>query len=100
MEKKTVSYFLSVSTKSSVWAQVLCVFRCWDVSIGVGLEGGSEILLIIRVVYAILGLVFLNAVDRAVGSEWEDGRGRDLVEVLGSDGPVSKAVQVLGFCVV
>lgn len=66
LEQKTV-YFLSVSTKSSVWAQVLCILCRWYVSVGVGLEGGSEILLIIRVVYAILGLVFLNAVDRAVG---------------------------------
>lgn len=60
-----------------------------------GLEGGGEILLVIRVIYAILGLVFLNAVDRAVGSEWDDGWGWDLVEVLGSVGPVLKAVQVL-----
>lgn len=65
-----------------------------------GLEDGSEILLVIRVVYATLGLVFLNAVDCSIGSEWEDGRGQDLVEVLGSDGPVFKAVQVLSFCVV
>lgn len=100
MEQKTVSYIMSVSTKSSVWAQVLRVLRRWDVSVGVGLEGGGEILLVIRVVYAVLGLVFLNAVDRAVGGEREDGGGQDLVEVLGSVGLVSKAVQVLCLCVV
>lgn len=65
-----------------------------------GLEGGSEILLVIRVVYAILGLVFLNAVDRAVGGEREGGGGWDLIEVLGSIGLVLKAVQVLGLRVV
>lgn len=100
MEQETVSYFLSVSIKSSVWAQVLCVLCCWDMSIGMGLESGSEILLVIWVVYAVLGLVFLNAVDRAVGGEREDGGGWDLVEVLGSVGPVLKAVQVLCLCVV
>lgn len=100
MEQETISYFLSVSINSSVWAQVLCVLRRWDVSVGMGLEGGSEILLVIGVVYAVLGLVFLNAADVAIGGEREHGGGRDLVEVLGSVGPVLKAVQVLCLCVV
>lgn len=65
-----------------------------------GLESWSEILLIIRVVYAVLGLVFLHAMNCTIGSDWEDGGGRQLVEVLRSDGPAFKAVQVLGFCVV
>ena len=98
--QETASYFFSVSIKSSVWAQVLCVLCRRDVSVGVGLEGGGEILLVIGVVYAVLGLVSLNAVDCAVGGEREAGGGLDLVEVLGSTGPVLKAVQVLCLCVV
>lgn len=100
IEQEAVSYILSASIKSSVRAQVLCVLRRWDVSVGVGFEGGTEILLVIRVVYAILGLVFLNAVDSAVGGEREDGGGQNLVEVFGSVVPVFKAVQVLCLCVV
>lgn len=86
---------LSVSNKTSVWAQILCVLRRWDVSVGVGLEGGSEIVLIIRVVHAILWLVFLNAVDRAIRVEWVGGLERDFVQILGSSCLVFKAVQVL-----
>lgn len=59
------------------------------------LKGGGEILLVVWVVYATLGLVFLNAVNRVVGSEWEDGRGWDLVQVLRFHSPIFKAVQVL-----
>lgn len=100
MDQKTVSCFLSLSSKSSVWAQVLHVLCCWDVSIGEDLECGGKILLVIGVVYAILQLVFRSAVDCAFGSEREEGVRRDLVEVLGSIGPVSKAVQVLCLCLV
>lgn len=89
-------FFWSFSSKLSVRAQVLCIFRRRDVSIGVGLEGGGEILLVIGVVYAVLRLVFLRAVHRAVGGVREDGRGRELVQVLGTNVSVFKAVQVLG----
>lgn len=94
------SHFLSVSTKSSVWAQVLCVLRCWDVSVGMGLDDGTEILLVIRVVYAVLRQVFLNAVHCAIGGERENGGGWELVEILWSAGHILKAVQVLCLCVV
>lgn len=66
-----------------------------------GLEGGCEILLVVGIVDATLGLVSLNAVYRAVGGKREDsGGGRDLVEVLGSIRPVLEAVQVLRLGVV
>lgn len=87
---------MSVPWPVSVRAQVLCVLRRWDVAVGVALEGGSEILLVVGVVYAVLGLVPGETVHRAVGGEREDGRGRDLVEVLGSRAPVVEADQVLG----
>lgn len=87
---------MSFPSEPSVRAQVLCVFRRWDVAVGVALEGGSEILLVVGVVYAVLGLVSGEAVHRAVGGEREDGGGRDLVEVLGSRVSVVEADQVLG----
>lgn len=59
------------------------------------LEGGSEILLVVGVVYAVLGLVSGEAVHCAVRGERQDGRGRDLVEVLGSRASVVEADQVL-----
>lgn len=65
-------------------------------AVGVALEGGSEILLVVGVVYAVLRLVSGEAVHRAVGGEREDGGGRDLVEVLGSRASVVEADQVLG----
>ncbi|TNN67467.1 hypothetical protein EYF80_022273 [Liparis tanakae] len=86
--------------KSSVRAQVVYVFSRRDVSVGVGLEGGGEILLVIGVVHAVLRPVFVNAVHGAVGGERQDVGGRDLVEVLGFVAAVSKAVQVLGLRVV
>lgn len=91
IERERVCYLVM----SSVWAQVLCVLCCWDVSVGVGLECGREVLLVVGVVYAVLRLVLLNAVHRAVEGEGENGRGWDLVEVLGSVEPVVEAVQVL-----
>lgn len=99
-EQNRKQFFLSFSSKLSVRAQVLCIFRRRDVSIGVGLEDGGEILLVIGVVYAVLRLVFLKAVHRAVGGVREDGRGRELVQVLGTNVSVFEAVQVLGFCAV
>lgn len=86
---------VDASTKSSVGAQVLCVLSCRNVSVGVGLERGSEILLVVGVVQAVLQLVFLNAGRHAVGHGQKDCGWRDLVEVLGPRGPILKAVQVL-----
>lgn len=100
MEQETVSYILSEFTQSSVRAQVVYVCSRRDVSVGVGLKGGGEILLVIGVVHAILGPVFLNAVHGAVGGERQDVGGPDLVEVLGFAAAVLKAVQVLGLRVV
>lgn len=60
------------------------------------LEGGSEILLVVGVVYAVLGLESGKAVHRAVGGERKDSRGLDLVEVLGSRVSIVEADQVLG----
>ena len=65
-------------------------------SVGVALEEGVEILLVVGVVYAVLGSVLLNAVGRAVGGEREDGAGREVVQVLvPAVAAVLKAVQVL-----
>lgn len=83
------------ASQTSVRTEVLCVFCCWDVSIGVSLEGGGEILLIVWVVYAVLGGIFLR-----VGSEWEAAGGRDLVQILGLNGTIFKAVQVFRLCVI
>lgn len=85
---------------SSIWAQIFCVLCCWDVSVSVGLEGGNEILLVVRVVHAVLKLVLLSAVNCAVGGEWEYCGFWDLVEVLWSVASVLKAVEVLGLYVV
>lgn len=59
-----------------------------------GLEDGGKVLLVIGVVNAVLRLVFLNAVDCAVGGERENGGGWSLVEILGSIETILKAVQV------
>lgn len=90
----------SSPTKSSVWAQIPRVLCSRYVSICVGLKGGSEVLLVIWVVYAGLGLEGLSAVNRAIGGEREGGGGRELVQIFGFTRPVLKAVQVLCFRVV
>lgn len=69
-------------------------------STGVSLEGGGKILLIVWVVYAVLGGVFLRVFNYVVGSEWEAAGGRDLVQILGLNGTIFKAVQVFRFCVI
>lgn len=69
-------------------------------STGVSLEGGGKILLIVWVVYAVLGGVFLRVFNYAVGSEWEAAGARDLVQILGLNGTIFKAVQVFRFCVI
>lgn len=96
--RKIVSCF--VATETSVWTEVLCVFCCWDVSVGVSLEGGGEILLIVWVVYAVLGGVSLRVSNYTVGREREAAGGRDLVQILGVNSTVFKAVQVFRFCVI
>lgn len=67
---------LSCPTEFSVRAQVPRVLCSWYVSICVGLKGGSEVLLIIWVVYAGLGLEGLTAVNCSIGDEREGGWGR------------------------
>lgn len=89
-----------MATTTSVRTQVLCVFCCWDVSIGVSLEGGGEILLVVWVVYAVLWCIFLHVLNYIVGSEREAAGGRELVQILGLHGTIFKAVQVFRFCVV
>lgn len=64
-------------------------------SICVGLKGGGEVLLVIWVVYAGLGLIGLGAVNRAIGGEGERGGGRELIQVFWFAGLVLEAVQVL-----
>lgn len=96
--RKIVSCF--VATETSVWTEVLCVYCCWDVSVGVSLEGGGEILLIVWVVYAVLGGVSLSVSNYTVGREREAAGGRDLVQILGVNSTVFKAVQVFRFCVI
>lgn len=85
----------SCPTKSSVRAQVVRVLCGRYVSVCVGLKGGGEVLLVIWVVYAGLGVEGLGAMNRAVGGEGERGGGRELVQVFGLAGLVLKAVQVL-----
>lgn len=64
------------------------------------LEGGGKILLIVWVIYAVLGGVFLRVFNKPVGSEWEAAGGRDLIQILGLNGTIFKAVQVFRVCVI